>query len=239
MRYMRPFVLLAATSVLVIAADILAQTGWEQASFEDACFQALRHPDSLTLPPIPARLKALALAQRRSTVEALGARAKAYYASEAFKSRWAQAHGGAHVDPARAAATEAEQAKGMAAARQGLAQMEQMIPMMPPEQQAKMRAQVAKAKADMARQEGRSKSKAAGQAVPDPREALKGALQTFLRESQAVDFAAPTRTDGVRTVFTNPAHEGKSHTWKALFRAGREANEAARAYAKAWLLELK
>jgi len=42
----------------------------------------------------------------------------------------------------------------------------------------------------------------------------------------------------IRNTFNDPAYEAKPEAWKACYRAGRQATEAARAYAKAWLAEL-
>ncbi len=238
--------------VLLLAAEGLAETAWGREAFENACYQFISADNHLPVPAVPASLKALAVAQRKPTVEALGAHAKAYYASETFRRRWIQNHGGQYQDPdeaARKAQNEVARKQGEAQADKGLADMEKMIPMMPPEMQAQMRAKLAKAKADKDRraardsekkekQEARAASDGAG-AVPDPKEALRSALQRFLRASEGVDFEASLTQQERRLVFSNPAHEAKPGAWKACYRAGRAATEAGRAYARAWLAELK
>jgi hypothetical protein len=39
-------------------------------------------------------------------------------------------------------------------------------------------------------------------------------------------------------MFVNPAYESKSHSWKMLYRLGKEPTMAAAAAAEAWLKEL-
>jgi hypothetical protein len=39
--------------------------------------------------------------------------------------------------------------------------------------------------------------------------------------------------------FANEDYEGKPAEWKICFRAGKEATEAARAFARSWLTELE
>lgn len=238
--------------MLLLAADVLAEGGWAKESFENACYQFISADNHLPIPAVPMPLKALAVAQRKATVEALGARAKAYFASETFKRRWIQNHGGQYQDPdeaARRAQNEEARKQGQAQADKSLADMEKMIPMMPPEMQAQMRAKLAKAKADQTKRAARDSEKKEKQeakaasvgsgVVPEPREALRAALQRFLRASEGVDFEASLTQQERRLVFSNPAYEAKPESWKACYRAGRAATEAGRAYAKAWLAELK
>jgi len=238
--------------MLLLAADGLAEAVWARESFENACYQFVSADNHLPIPAVPTSLKALAIPQRKATVEALGARAKAYFASETFKRRWIQNHGGNYQNPdeaARRAQNDEARKQGQAQADKGLADMEKMIPMMPPEVQAQMRAKLAKAKADKDRRAARDSEKKEKQevraasvdsgAVPDPREALRAALQRFLRASEGVDFEASLTQQERRLVFSNPAYEAKPGAWKACYRAGQAATEAGRAYAKAWLAELK
>jgi len=238
-----------AVPVLLLAAEAAAQTAWAQDAFETACYQFVSSENSIPVPAVPAPLKALAATQRKAAVEALGARAKAYFASEAFKKRWIQNHGGDYRDPEEAnrkAKNEEMQKQGQAQANKQLAEVEKMMPMMPPEVQAQMRANLAKAKADQAKQQAkkqaRSDAKAPAReavAVPDAKVALRQALERFLRVSEGVDYDAPLTHQNNRAHFSNPAYEAKPDAWKASFRAGRSATEAARSYVRAWLAELK
>lgn len=237
-----------AVPALLVAAEGLAEALWARDAFENTFYQFVRSEGSLAVPSVPAPLRALAATQRKEAVEALGGRAKAYFASEAFKKRWTQEHGGRYQDADEARRkVESEQARkqGQARADKNLAEAEKMMSMMPPEMQEQMRAKIAKARADQARKEAKrnARQEAAAadqgaQSVPDSKVALRKALQGFLRASEGVDFAAPLVYGGPRATFSNPVYEAKPGAWKACYRAGRQATEAARAYAKAWLAEL-
>ena len=60
-------------------------------------------------------------------------------------------------------------------------------------------------------------------------------LQGFLDLSGSVDFSAKLQ-DGR---FLNGDDESRSSNWKFLYRAGKPAVDAARAFAQSWLRELK
>lgn len=237
-----------AVPTLLVAAEGLAEALWARDSFENTFYQFVRSEGSLTVPTLPGPLKALAATQRQGAVEALGGRAKAYFASEAFKKRWTQEHGGHYQDAdeaQRKAEDEQARKQGQARADKNLAEAERMMAMMPPEMQEQMRSKIAKAKADQARKDAKrnARQEAAAvdpgaQAVPDSKAALRKALQGFLRASEGVDFSAPLVYGGPRATFSNPAYETKPGAWKACYRAGRQATEAARAYARTWLAEL-
>jgi hypothetical protein len=69
----------------------------------------------------------------------------------------------------------------------------------------------------------------------DPKKLVKQRLQDFLRETASVDYAA--NLNGRR--FANAAYESKSSEWKLAYRAGKMPTEKARAFAQAWLAELR
>jgi Asp-tRNA(Asn)/Glu-tRNA(Gln) amidotransferase A subunit family amidase len=73
----------------------------------------------------------------------------------------------------------------------------------------------------------------------DPRGLIANRIRQFLETSADVDFSAELTSRGNKMVFVKEDYEQKSAYWKTCFRAGREATEAARAFAKAWLEELK
>jgi hypothetical protein len=64
-------------------------------------------------------------------------------------------------------------------------------------------------------------------------------LKAFLDLSATVDFDAKLAPRGDKMVFVNPEYERKSSEWKVCYRAGRDAVQAARTAAEAWLAELK
>jgi hypothetical protein len=73
----------------------------------------------------------------------------------------------------------------------------------------------------------------------DPRVLIKKRIADFLSASAGVDYAAKLAARGDKMVFVRDDYEQKSPEWKVCFRAGKEATEAARAFAKAWLVELE
>ncbi len=71
----------------------------------------------------------------------------------------------------------------------------------------------------------------------DPKIAVKKRLEAYLALVATVDFDATlTEADNYKIKkFTNPAYERKSPEWKALYRAGKDVNQVATAFAKEWL----
>lgn len=80
---------------------------------------------------------------------------------------------------------------------------------------------------DKAKQDGLDKN---------PDVTLRRRLQQFLDETANIDYDA--KTTGSMDAFVDPANEAKPPLWKMGYRAGREATEAARAFAKEWMEEL-
>jgi len=232
-----------AVPALLLAADLFSQLGWEQKAFEDTCFQFVKDPERLPSFRVTPAMRALAMTQRKGAVEAIGAKAKAYYASEAFQKRWAEhrANFTGGVEPEQRAAQEAE---GRKMESQSIQQMEAMLPMVPPAAQEKMKKAIAKAKADQARKEAKAQAKKAApepsNAPPkDPKVNLRKALQHFLAVTDGVEYGAALSFQDGRKYFANKSLESKSAEWKMMYRAGREASEGARTYIRAWAAELK
>jgi hypothetical protein len=73
----------------------------------------------------------------------------------------------------------------------------------------------------------------------DPRLLVARRIREFLAASADVDYAARLAPRGDKMVFASEAYEKKPAEWKLCFRAGREATEAARSFARAWLAELE
>ena len=78
-----------------------------------------------------------------------------------------------------------------------------------------------------------------GALSPDPRISLRTALKLFLEETSGVDFAAQTKTVSRMRRFERSDYESRPRSWKMCYRAGRDAGDAARAFASGWLAELK
>jgi hypothetical protein len=72
----------------------------------------------------------------------------------------------------------------------------------------------------------------------DPDVTLRRRLQEFLDLTADVDYAAKTSGPHGTGTFVDESYEAKPTAWKMCYRAGREAGEAARAFATDWLAEL-
>ena len=73
----------------------------------------------------------------------------------------------------------------------------------------------------------------------DPKLLVANRLKTFLEVSKDVNFSAQLVEKNGKKVFADPALEAKPAEWKMLFRAGKPATDAARAFAQKWLAELE
>ncbi len=68
---------------------------------------------------------------------------------------------------------------------------------------------------------------------------IKSCLQHYLDATSNIDFDAALTKKGDRSYFTNNDYERKNNLWKASFRAGKEASNAARTFAQQWINEVK
>jgi len=95
-----------------------------------------------------------------------------------------------------------------------------------------------------ARAESATKYEAALQAwdaeYPEaPAHVIARRLKAFLATSASVDFSAKLEPRNGRMRFVDAADEARSGEWKLCYRAGKEAVDAARLAAAAWLQELE
>jgi hypothetical protein len=67
---------------------------------------------------------------------------------------------------------------------------------------------------------------------------IRRRLQQYLDLVNTVDFGAALKDVNGRKKFVNDAYERKSQDWKKVFRAGKEVNEVAKAFAMSWIKEL-
>lgn len=68
---------------------------------------------------------------------------------------------------------------------------------------------------------------------------VKGSLQSFLDATEGIDFGAQLYDKNGKKYFVNREYERKDSRWKMAFRAGKEAVETARAFARQWISEIK
>jgi hypothetical protein len=71
----------------------------------------------------------------------------------------------------------------------------------------------------------------------DPAILVKKSLEEYLALVATVDFDAQLKAPDASKLkkFANPEYEKKSPQWKAVYRAGREVNDAVSAYTRNWL----
>lgn len=69
----------------------------------------------------------------------------------------------------------------------------------------------------------------------DPAIAIKKRLQEYVQIAPTVDFNAKLSGSGKKQIFVNPVYEKKSLKWKAIYRAGKEVNDAVTLFVKEWL----
>jgi hypothetical protein len=72
-----------------------------------------------------------------------------------------------------------------------------------------------------------------------PARVIARRLMAFLATSASVDFSAKLEPQNGRMRFVDAADEARSAEWKLCYRAGKEAVDAARLAAAAWLQELE
>lgn len=256
----RPILLLAGIPALLLAADLYSEIQIGRPQAEDAYFRFVTSGGQISIPGPGAALRAMTGARRGEVVKALGDRAKAYYASEAFRKRyaawWAEQQPAPPSPMKTLAQLKQEQKDQGGEQAKAMQEMEANLKNLPPETRAEVKKAMAQAREAQgqlpaiddqtllrAEQERfqtdqRNYQEALQKApVKDPKVQLRKALQHTLAATEGIDYSAALRSQYGKRVFVNAAFESKPAEWKMGFRAGREATEAARAYARAWLQE--
>jgi hypothetical protein len=259
MRVRLAIVLVALLGAGAAAADVFQEYGLDRKAWGDAFVNSMTD-GSLYAPAVSARLKAVAPAQRAAVVTALGAAAKGFFESAAFKAQYKTEYEAGLPDapkPPRTAKQISDESR--AEIEKGVKEMEASLKELTPELRKQMEPALALARAAMKEQIKNIEAQAAqlaamekaaydkaksepaepGKVPADPKVALRKALRRFLTESTAVDFDAQTRTEFRMKRFVRGNYESKPRTWKMCYRAGREACEAARTFATNWLAELE
>lgn len=210
----------------------------------------------------PGDARLIPAAKRAALVRAVGDFAKSYVKTDAFKAWYAEYRDkqkpampeqlkpaadsrAEQLDVMKKSLADMEKAYREATAnlketyRQNIEAMKQMLKEFGtanPEQDEQMD-RYAKQANEQARKEYNDKIAQWEKEYPagNYRPLLKKRLREFLDATSGVDFNAKLTSKGKKMVFANPDYESKDGNWKLCFRAGKEATEAARAFAKAWL----
>ena len=221
----------------------------------------------------PSGLRKIALANRVSVIQAIGAFTKSYTQTDDFKKRyaewWKNQEPSKPDSPELKAAAQKQQAEEQKKElAKSLDEMKKQIAALKDPAMKKQMQQVLDMTVQMQAQanspEGQKSTKetqelmqkldaeeyktkyaeyqekfTAWQELKNPNVMIKKDLQKFLEASDNVDFEAKLKTNasGLKQ-FVNEDYESKDNNWKAAFRAGKPATEAARTIAKDLLKSL-
>ena len=250
---------LVTLTVGAIAADVfqtykLNREGWAGA-FVSALVGAGFSPYE-----VPRTLRSLAPAERAAVVTAMGAAAKAWVATPAFKTTYKEYYGHQQPEVVNPPRTAKQIADAMRAVnRQSITDLEEELKRAPASDRKRVEENLARQRefvkdiekdldqeAKWRADEERDRWDEYKNRQPDPDAppadsgvALKQGLKKFLSETAGVDYAAALRSESGAMVFVRPAYEEKNSMWKMCFRAGKDACETARTFATGWLAELK
>ena len=259
----KPLALAAAIAagIAAIAADGLSQIGLTPEATKEAVGTIISA--GVFNPGLPAKaFKVLPPAARAQAVTSAAAWVKAYTATPEFKAQYAKVRQTHRPDaPTWDTTPEQELQKADDEQKKQMEESKQAIAGLPPDQRKaveegmKMAAEMTAKmntpemrkmrldgiKADRAEQTKSYETALAKwkQDYPeDPRPVIANRLKEFLALSADVDYTAKLARQGDLSTFATPAYQSKSSQWKMCYRAGKEATDAARAAAQAWLKDL-
>ena len=198
-----------------------------------------------------------------ATVNDVAGQVKAYAQSAAFRQKWTEyARRNVPSQPQPMLTLEQLRMQNNGPSNSDVdkqfAQAMENIKNLPPDMQAKVKAQMQQARAQMKAKQGekpqvddatllsqekarfdhdqRKYDEAIKMAPPqEPNAAIRKALLKALADTAGVDYDAKLRG----RQFANPSYEQKPEPWKMAYRVGRNGTEAARAFAQKWLAEIK
>ena len=249
---------MTAVTFAIWAADPFSQLGISESEAGQKLLDVVAKNSMPYGTPV-SMFKTLSGPARGSLVQELGAWAKTYAISSAFRTAYAAYRTSVAPEAPKFEGTvddefnrkKASDAAQMAESKKGLEQlpadlrkqaedaMKQAADMMnTPEMQKMIRDGIAASRRQA--QEQYQEALATWQSTypENPNPLIAKQLRRFLEASADVDFNAELVSKGPKMVFANPQYEKKSRDWKLCFRAGREAVAAGRTIATAWLKEL-
>jgi hypothetical protein len=208
--------------------------------------------------------KKLDAAMRAKMVQGALSWAKAYVESPAFRADYGkQREAGKPTALKPKGTVDEEMARQSAERKKSLVEMKQNVAKMPPDMQKQMAATVKQMEESFAKTESdpqmvslmrqsiemqraaeeksfRESLAAYDKKWPaDPMQLIARRLEQFLEVSKDVDYKAQLFSDRGTMKFMDARYQGKPDNWKLCFRAGKEATDAARAFAASWLKEIK
>jgi len=220
--------------------------------------------DSLTgggayFPGNKAAFKSASGQARAAMVQALATFGKAYVQSDAFKQKYAAYLEANRPTPPTPKSADGEMARQKKELEDGIKNMQENMKQMPPDQQKEMQGVIDAMKAQMAQYDDPAMKQMLATSIEQENidakrqyeEDLKEfnddhptdvnilvarRLEEFVDLSETVNFDAKLDANGS---FVDRKYENQDGNWKLLYRAGRPAVDAARAFAQEWLKELK
>jgi hypothetical protein len=247
--------------IAAVAADGLTQIGLTPDAAREAIGSIITA--GVYNPGLPAKaFKVLPPAARAQAVTSAAAWVKTYTATPEFKAQYAKVRQNHKPAPPTWATTpEQDLQKADDEQKKQLEDSKQAIAGLPPDQRkaveegmkmaAEMTAKMNTPEMRKMRLDGIKASRAQEtksyetslaqwkQDYPeDPKPVIVKRLKEFLALSADVDYNAKLANQGDISTFANPAYQSKASQWKMCYRAGKEATDAARAAAQAWLKEL-
>jgi Asp-tRNA(Asn)/Glu-tRNA(Gln) amidotransferase A subunit family amidase len=245
--------------------SLLQQFKTDEDAAKTNIFYAVSGP-SFYIPNVKV-LKALAVGDKVSTIEAMGKNIKEYVASKEFIAKYNQLREDRKPTPPEkpkySAQLKEEQRTSL---KNGIAETEKSKSQMSKDQQAmfddiiKMyKQQLAeiddpektmfkpemdvyiKQGYDMQMDDYKNKVAEWESEYPanNPKPMIKKWINTFLEKSADINFSAATTKDSKGVLkFVDKQYEYKDNQWKLYYRAGKESVTAARSFAQNWLSEL-
>lgn len=261
------FALILAFSAVFLAAqagsEALTKLGLTAASAKTDVLETLATGSAYNDTAFKA-FKALAPAARASIVKSGLAWIKSYVATPEFAAAYAKLREGEKPQPPDAVPSAEEQLKkqkddfekqvaemqksmaGLDAAtrksmEETIKQMRAQFEKMEKDpQQNEMYAQMVQMQRDENKKQYAEQLRVWEEQYPsDPRRLIQNRIREFLEVSADVDYTAKLVASGKLQRFAEANYEEKPAAWKLCFRAGKEATDAARAFAQAWLSELE
>lgn len=251
-------VLLVVVGAAAAAADAFSTLNTTQKEASEQVMRAITAGSTPYGAAVTA-FKKLSASARGAIVQELGAWAKTYVASPAFRTAYTAYRDSQKPEPPAFQGTvddefKRKQAETMAS----FAETRKNLGALPADQRKQLEEVIKQNEAQMnspqmqkmirdgivfdrtGRQESYTQSLADWQArLPEnPNPLVAKRLRAFLDTTADIDFAAQLAPKEGKMRFVNPKYEAKSTEWKMYFRAGKEAVSAARTVAAAWLKEL-
>ncbi len=249
---------LSAAGLLPQADTLLKELSIRESEAQDSFFNMV-WDSAGWIPGGQKVFKAAAPDKKVAIVRGLGALLKAYTRTAAFRTRYAESWDANTPEPPKPSMSAAQVNKE---SDDSIKEMEESIKKMPPDMQKQMAEVVKQMKAqrDAMRNDKEVQEmldSTAKQAVVEnarrhqeelkeyeinhpknPDAMIAKRLKEFLEVSVDVRYDAKLVKRGDLMRFESQALEEKPMEWKFCFRAGKEATDAARAFAQEWLKEL-